>query len=75
MKRFKLKTIIDENGNYHVINECEGGAAGAIPVNNVSDGHLAGMGQPEGSKSGEPAVKKDKKGKKKFIIFDDKRKI
>lgn len=68
MKRFKLKVLRDDNGNYHVINECDGGVpAGTIsvtPANSVGAGNIAGY---------DKALGKGKKPlKRKSIIMDNK---
>jgi len=41
-----------------------GGAVAAGPTNTTSGGQVAGMGQPPGSKSGEPGVDLRKRKKK-----------
>ena len=81
MKRFDFRYYLGEDGRYHAVNmsECAasvgGGAstfAGAVPVNNVGDGAIAWVGQPEGDRNGEPGVspKKGKRSKKKYLVFD-----
>lgn len=66
MKRFKLRTYIDENGRYHVINECDGGVpAGTVPItpaNSVGAGNIANIDKPLGKK---------KPMKRKSIIMDN----
>ena len=51
MKTFKQ--YIEEDGM--------GGAMSAAPTNTTGSGSVAGMGQPPGSKSGEPGVNPKKK--------------
>lgn len=46
--------------------ECGGAVASAGPTNTAGSGAIAGIGQPPGSKSGEPGV--DMKKKKKVVM-------